>query len=86
MARNLYFEFGPDVAERLHKLTARYGETSPEATVARAIGLLEAIEPYLHEGLLTVIDPKAPSDSAEDREIDLLFDGATKSAPIPQAA
>jgi len=86
MARNLYFELGPDVAQRLLSLTKNYGESSPEATVARAIGLLETIEPYLHDGLLTVIDPRVSADNTEEREVDLLFEGATKESPIPRAA
>ena len=86
MARNLYFELGPDVAERLLNLTKSYGESSPEATVARALGLLETIEPYLHDGLLTVIDPKVSADDEADREVDLLFEGATKESPVPRAA
>lgn len=74
MARNLIFELSPDVSDRLRRLTALYGESSPSAMIARALGLLEIIEPYLHDGLLTVIDPDAHSDQNDEREVDLLFE------------
>ena len=86
MARNLIFELGSDVAQRLQRLTLDYREASPEATVARALGLLEAIEPYLHDGLLTIVDPKAGSGNEGEREVDFEFEGLAKPAPISTAA
>ena len=70
MARNLYFELGPDVADKLWQLTKLYGELSPEATLSRALGLLEMVEPFLHDGLLTVVDTRLESDDPAEREVD----------------
>ena len=78
MARNLYFELGPDVADKLRQLTDRYGEPSPEAMIARALGLLEMVAPFLHDGLLTVVDTVIESDDPADREVDLSFEGLVR--------
>ncbi len=79
MKSTLYFEFGSDAAKRLDRLTRRFGERSAEATVTRALGLLEAIEPYLHDGVLTVIDPH-PTDPDAEPEVELVFERVAESA------
>ena len=87
MAKNLYFEFGPDIVERVQKLTEFYGEPSPEATVARALGLLETVTRYAHDGVLTVVDPDV-SETAdrEDRDVYLTFDSPAGQTPTRHAA
>ena len=54
--------------------------------VARALGLLAAIEPCLHEGTLTVFDPSVTTGADEDREVDLTFEGLVKPPSVSRAA
>lgn len=71
MQDSFTLRFGARVAERLEPLMETFGESTPESLVSLALGLLAAVEPYLEDGILTVLDPRAPETAGDDRFIDL---------------
>ena len=86
MRRNMYVEIDPDVADQLRTLTERHGKLNTEATLLRAMRLLELVEPYLHDGLLAIVDPRGPEDDPEGCVVDLLFEGVAKRYSGKRAA
>jgi hypothetical protein len=77
MSKKLVFQLGAGAVKKLEALMQQYGETEPETLISRALGLLAAVQPYLHDGALTVVDPDA-EEPAEQRSnaahVDLVFE------------
>ena len=74
MAETVYLELEPSAVAIIRTLSSRFNETSLEAMVSRALGLLEDLAPFIRGGILTVVDPRATSDDPEERYVDFVFE------------
>jgi hypothetical protein len=75
MARSYHIEIAGEAAILLANLMRKFGDTKPSIAVARALGLSEAAMPFIHDGMLTVLDPsKADDDDDDERLVDLVVE------------
>jgi hypothetical protein len=86
MAReSLLIELDGKAVDYLHELMPAFGERNPDDMIATALGLLGTLKRFVHDGVLTVVDPNPPSRDPEDREVDVVF-GKLKRNPTKEAA
>lgn len=77
MSKKLLMEIDAELVEKIEWLARRYGESDKADLLARAIGFLEAADPYVDDdGTLTVLDPTKLSDNIEDDLVGLEFENA----------
>jgi hypothetical protein len=62
MASELVIRLSPAAEAAVLELMRRYGEPTPSAMVSRALGFLQAVEPYVDDGVLTIDKPGASGD------------------------
>ncbi|MEJ1976323.1 MAG: hypothetical protein WDN49_09695 [Acetobacteraceae bacterium] len=74
MARErLLIELDEVAVRNLNELMAIFHESQPSDMIATALGVMGTLSDFVEDGVLTVIDPAAPTDDPEEREVDLVF-------------
>jgi hypothetical protein len=73
MSGRFALALGPGTVEELRRLAPKFGETTVEGMVGRAIALMSLISDYMDEGSLTVVHPSQLDQLPPDVGVDLVF-------------
>lgn len=83
---SIYIELDKEAVAHLHELMDTFGERRPDDMIATALGVMSALKDFVHDGVVTVVDPKSESDDPELREVEIVFEKARGTHPSRRAA